>query len=95
MQTGTELQRTLAVKSCCASRGKKNMLEDHKEQLVKTSLKRGKQGRYFSTRGGMITALKTCLCNTGSQSVAFVLGMDVTSKYVREWMVIISTTIIF
>lgn len=47
--------------------------------------KRGKQGRYFTMKGGMTLALKQCISNAASYSVGLVAGIDCGDKAVRTY----------
>ena len=48
-------------------------------------VKRGAARRYFSTRGGLATALKRCMTNTASYSAGIFLEEDVSGTSVRKW----------
>ena len=52
----------------------------------KYMLKKG-SGRYFSVAGGLMLALRRCLCNTAAYTAGLGFGLDVHGTTVRRWEV--------
>ena len=52
-----------------------------------TNFKKGKSGRYFSVRGGLLLSLRHCVSRSSCNAMGLCLGMDVHRTTVQRWMI--------